>query len=143
MLAGERRVKWLDAEWSSVFGESLPRHQCDGSKATYIAIVQRASIVEYQLERGVAPLGLGQSACVNQQRAGESWLNNDALVRREIDYDELGSAPGSNNLCSEEPPGKGAWLDLAQNIRPGDADLENACSGELAVEVPGDRLGLR
>ena len=94
MRRREGWVKRLDAECAGVFVEPLRRHQRDGPETTNVAVVQIATVVERQMQRGVAALrDSGRGPRDQQQRARESRLDDDAVAGREIEHDELGAPP--------------------------------------------------
>src|SRR6185503_5493921 len=97
MLCGKGGVKWLDAKRRGVGGESCRGHQRDGAESSDVAVVERAAVVENELERGIAALLIRKGAGVDEQRAGEARLHHDALTRREIQNHELGSPPRARN----------------------------------------------
>src|SRR5512132_3799357 len=96
MLRRECRVKGLDAERARVRVPSRRRHQRDRAEASNVAVVQGAAVVEAELERGVAALGVGERAVgwgVEQHRAGEARLHDYAVAGGKVEDDELGAAP--------------------------------------------------
>src|SRR3954469_15701899 len=95
MRCGECRVKWLDAKCRRVRGKSRWAHQRDRSKTTNVPVVNRASVVEHELNGRVLPLVLRQISRIDEQRAGEPRLHDDAILAREVEHDQLRSAPAA------------------------------------------------
>src|SRR5215467_7574919 len=95
MLGGERAVKWLDAERGRVLVESLWRHHGHRAQAADVTVVEGASVVECESDRGVAAFVIGKSPVVDQQRASESRLYDDPVSGGQRNHDELGASPTS------------------------------------------------
>src|SRR5215203_2914824 len=96
----ERReggVKRLDAERGGVVVPALRAHQRDGAEAADVAVMEGASVVETQVQRGVAALAVGEGMLrvLEQQRAGEAGLHHEPLARRQVEHDELRAPPGT------------------------------------------------
>src|SRR4051812_39733771 len=126
MLGGKARVKWLDAKRRSVFREALGRHQRDGSKAPNIAIVQRAAILQNELERRVRTLLVRKLSAVDEQRSGKAWLNDEPVSGGQIDHDQLRATPAPHDGRSRQPFSERLDADFAQNVRLRDADRRDA-----------------
>src|SRR3954469_22084301 len=95
MLACKGRVKGLDAKRRGVVRETLGSHQCEGAEASDIAIVNRSTVVQRELDGGVRALSVRKVARVDEQGAGEPRLNDDSITRREIEDDELSATPAA------------------------------------------------
>src|SRR5262245_1500367 len=99
MLRREVGVKWLDAESGGVLREALGIQQCDGSQSTDVAVVKRASVIELKVHRRIIQQLARQRAVIDEQRARESRLHHDAVARRKVEHDELGSTPRTLDAC--------------------------------------------
>src|SRR6185436_9392368 len=135
MLASEARVKRLDAERAGVLREPFVGHERHCSKPTNVAVVQRASIVQPELDRRVAPLVFREIAAIYQESAGKARLNDNAVASREIDHDELGASPAAFDRGARNAPRESASAHLSQHVRPGDSDADDARPSDLAIEV--------
>ena len=143
MRAREAWVKRLDSERRGVLREPFRRHQGDGSQTTNVAVVQRAAVVQSQLDRGIAALLFGQIASIDEERAGEARLHDEAVAGRQVDHDELRAAPASTDRCARHAPREIARTHLSQNVRSCDRDADDARPGDLTIEVARDRLSFR
>lgn len=97
MLAREGWVKGLDAKPLRVARELIGSHQRDRSKSANIAVVKRPTVAKPKLDRGVTTFDVGQPPVIDQEGAGESGLNHQAVASREIEDDELCAAPRTMN----------------------------------------------
>src|SRR5215217_1363072 len=93
MGRGERRVKRLDAERRGVLREARGTHQRQRPEAANVAIVEVTAVVQREAHGGVRSLVLGERTATEEQRTGESGLYDDAILRVEIEHDELRAAP--------------------------------------------------
>src|SRR5690348_1366355 len=143
MRGGERRVKGLDAKSSCISRELLGSHERDGPEPANVAVVECATVVELQRQGRIAPLVLGKIAGVDEERAGESRLNDKAVAAREIEYNELRPAPATLDRRAGRTPDQLGRRDVSQDIGPRDADPGYAHPCDLTIEVAGDGLGLR
>jgi hypothetical protein len=143
MVDRERRVKRLDAESGGVFGESPRRHDGDRSESADVAVVQGASIVEDELERGIPPLLRRKLAGVDQQRAGKAGLHDESVARGEIEHNKLCAAPRARDGRARHSANELSSRSLAQDIGFGDPRACDRATAQRRVEVAGDRLGLR
>ena len=144
MRGGERRVKWLDAERRHVFGETIGGHQGHRAEPPNVAVVERPAVVEREFDRRVAALVLRKSAAVDEQRAGEPRLHDDAVARRQVEHDELGAAPAARDRRAGRAAGRiRAARALAQHVALDDDDADDRATGDLAIEIARDRLGFR
>ena len=143
MICGELAVKWLDAERCGVAVEPLGIHQCDGAQPTDVAIVQRSTVVENELDGRVLALALRKIPGVNQQSAREARLDDQTFARREIEHDELRAPPCSRYPRPDKTLFQRTSIDLPQNVRAADVNGDDGSSCDLAIEVAGDGLGLR
>src|ERR1044071_6047746 len=116
MFTGEERVKWLDPERRAVLLEARRGHERDGAQATDVPVVNRAAIGEDQLDRRVAAFVVGESAGVDEKRAGEARLHDDAIVARQVDHDELGAPPCPENGRAGDSPRKLPSGCLAEDV---------------------------
>src|SRR5678815_3681365 len=140
MLASEAWVKRLDAKRVGVLRKAFVGHERHGAKPTNVAVVQRASIVQPELDRRVAPLVLWEIAAIDQDSAGKARLNDNAVASREIDHDELGASPTAFDRGARNAPRESSRGHLSQHVRPGDSDADDARPSDLAIEVARDRL---
>src|SRR5689334_3804112 len=101
MICGERAVKWLNAQRRCIARESFGVHQRDRSQPPDIAVVQRSTIVENELDRRILALPLRKISGVNQQGAREARLNDQAFTSREVEHDELRAPPGPGDLRAD------------------------------------------
>jgi len=144
MLCGKSRVKWLDPKLGRVFVEPFRRHESDRAEPPNVAIVNGAAVSERELQRRVAELALVEVvAGVYQQGAREPRLNDDPISAREIQDDELRPPPCSGDRRTDDPFAKALRGHFAQNIGFGDRDADDSQSGDLTIEIAGDRLSLR
>src|SRR5688500_13715469 len=142
MGCGEGRVKRLDAEHRRVFVEASAAHQRDGAESTDVAVVEVPAIVQLEAQRGVRSLVLGQWPATEEKRTGEAGLHHDAIAGVELQHDQLGAAPRSHETAAHGTSAEVGCRTLAEHVRSDDADLGDAATGDLAIEVPGDRLSL-
>src|SRR5689334_3779786 len=98
MLCGEGRVKWLDAERLGVLRKALGAHQRERPESANVAIMNRASVGQRQLDRRVFSLAVGKIAGIDEQRTGEARLHDDPITGRKIEHDELGASPPASDL---------------------------------------------
>src|SRR4051794_18889786 len=91
----KRRVKRLYAEGGHVLREAIGTHERKGAEAADVAIMQVAPVVEAKAQRGVRGFRLRERSSAEQQGAGESRLDDDAVAGVEVEHDELGAAPAA------------------------------------------------
>src|SRR6185369_10195946 len=116
MLGGKSAVKWFDAQRGTVFRESRVGHQRDGPQTPDVAVVKRATVGELECHGGVLQLLSGQGAVVDQQAAGEAWLNHEVVFGGQVEHDELGAAPAARERGAREPRDELLRSDLAKNV---------------------------
>ena len=143
MICRERAVKGLDAERRRVAREPAGIHQCHRSKPTNVAVVQRSTIVEDELDRRVLALAFWKMAGVNQQGAREARLDDKALASREVEDDELRAPPRSGDPRADDALRQRPSADFTQHVGAVYMNRDNGSSCDLAIEVAGDGLGLR
>src|SRR4051812_9967214 len=100
MVWRKRRVKRLRTERRDVALKAFGRHERHGSETTNVAVVQGTAVGEHERHGRIATLGVGKLSVVQEERACESRLDDDAVARREIDDDELGAPPRADNAGS-------------------------------------------
>jgi len=144
MRRGKIPVKWFDAENRRVFVESLRRHERDRSEPPDVSIVKRSAVGQIEAKRGVTKLSLVEvSAGIDQERACESWLDDDSISAGEVEHDELRSSPRAIDRRSGDALPQCASRNLAKHVGLRDRDGGDARSGDLTIEIARDRLGLR
>src|SRR5690349_15695136 len=143
MLRREGAVKWLDAERGAVAREPVGVHECDGAESSNVAVVERSSIVENELDRRVPSFLVREIAGVDEQRAGESRLHHETIARRQVDHNELCSSPGSRDASADDACSQCSGPDLAEDVAAADVNGDDRASRDLAIEVAGNGLGLR
>src|SRR5689334_13045723 len=143
MIGGKGWVKGLDAEPSGIALEHLGRHQGDGAKTPYIAIMQRSTVAETELESRVAALLVGEIAAVDEQRAREARLNDDTVAGGEVHYYELGTSPRALDRGPAHPSRELRSVHDPEHVRLRDDDVRYACTADLGIEVTSDGFGFR
>src|SRR4051812_40838365 len=103
MWAGEGMVKWLDAQFAGIFREPFFIHKRDSTEAADIGVVESSTVVEIQAQRGIVELFGAQSAVVDKERACEARLYDEAIIRVEVDDDELRAPPAAEDRRVLEP----------------------------------------
>src|SRR5260370_6895734 len=136
-------VKWLDAEFSRVLFETIGIHQRNRSQPAHVGVVKSSAVVEIESERGIIELRSRECAIVDQQRARESWLDDDSVTGVEIDHHQLGAPPAAKDGRIAQPPPDRAGAHLTHNIRFPNRNLRSPAPSDRAVEVARDRLRLR
>ena len=143
MLGGERGVKGLATEPGGVSGKPLLAHERQRAEPSNVAIVNRTTILEAKLNGRVRAFALRQISRVDEQRAGEAWLDNHAIAGGEIEDDELGASPTAIDCCACGTACEGTRRDLAKYVGFGDADPRDPCAPDRAIQISRDRFGLR
>jgi hypothetical protein len=105
--------------------------------------VEDAAVGELECQRGVLQLLSGQGAVVDQQRAGEARLDDEVIVGGQVEHDELRAAPAARERGAREARDELLRGDFAQNVGAPHAHGHDRRADDLAIEVAGDRLGLR
>src|ERR1700694_2132336 len=103
MLGGKSTVKWLYAELPRVLFETIRIHQRNRTEPSNVGVVQSSTVVEIETQRRIAELCGGESSVVDEQRAGEARLYDDAISAVEIDHYQLGAAPAPQDRGVTEP----------------------------------------
>src|SRR4051812_37616368 len=104
MLCGERGIKGFDAQGRCVRGEALLIHDRERAKASDVPVVERSRVRELERDGRVSTFILWKAPrVIDQQSAGETRLNNDAIPRRQVDHDQLRATPASLDRCSRYP----------------------------------------
>ena len=98
MRGGKRTVKWLDAEFPRVLFETIGIHQRNRTEPPDVGVVKSSAVVEIESQRRIAELRRRQTSVIDEQRAGEARLYDDAISAVEIDYDELCPPPASQDV---------------------------------------------
>src|SRR5580693_6601634 len=80
VVSGEGRVKWLGSNRPRVRRESARRHEGDGPQAADVAVVQDPAVPEGECDGRVAPFGRGEISGIDQERAGETWLDYEPIA---------------------------------------------------------------
>src|SRR3954468_14816341 len=139
----KRTVKRLDAEFSRVLLEPIPAHERDRTEAAHVGIVQSSAIVEVETQGGIIELVAVKTAVVDEQRAGEARLYDQAITGVEVDHHQLCPAPAAEDRRVVKPFGKSAWSDSAQHVTLPNRDFFYLSPANRAVEIARDRLRLR
>src|SRR5437764_1125667 len=134
MLGGERRVKWLDAQRRRIGVETLRRHEGYRSEPPDVPIVERPAVIENELQRRIAALPLGKRPGIDEESAREARLNDDSIVRGEIENNELRAAPCSYDRRPGQTPPKGQRCGLAKHVAALDDHPVDAAPGDLAIQ---------
>src|SRR5688500_13712043 len=143
MRISEGRVKWLNGKPFRVAVE-LPRaHERHGPEAADVAVVQRATIIERELERGVRELAFGERSLVDEQGTSEPGLNDQRVTGRELDDDQLRPPPAPRDQSATNPPRQCCRRGAAEYVGAGDGYVRDPGTGDRPVQVAGNRLGLR
>ena len=91
-------------------------HEGDGAEAADVAVVQRAPVVEREGDGGVAALGVGERAVIDEQGAGEARLHDDAVAGVELERDELRAPRAADDAGAGDAAAQGARRDLAEDV---------------------------
>src|SRR5689334_11555185 len=126
MLRGEGRVKGLDAERGRVVSEARRGHERDGAEAADVPIVKRASIAQTELDGGVRSLALGEVAVIDEQRAREAGLHDEAVSAGQVEHHELCATPAALDDRSDRATAELARRYFAQDVRLRDFDPSDA-----------------
>src|SRR5258705_467234 len=143
MRARKRTVKRFDAEFPRVFLETIGIHQRNRTEAANVGVMKSSAVVELETERRIAEVCRGETAVVDEQSAGEARLYHDSIAAVEVDHYQLGSAPASDNRGLTETLRQRARTDFAQYIGFANRYFLDSSSADRAVQISGDRLGLR
>src|SRR5688500_17533795 len=143
MRRREGMVKRLHTQSAGVRGETLPIEDGDRSQTPNVAIVQRPAVAESERERRISSFALRQRTLVEEQRPREAGLHDEVVAGREVEDDQLRAAPYARDGGANEPMRQFPGFHSAQDVRARDDDRRNGPSDDLAIEVPGDRFGLR
>src|SRR3954470_23559672 len=135
MVRGKVRVKGLDAEFRRVELEPFGPHQRERAETANVPVMDRASVLEDELDGRVRALLLGKVAAIDEERAGEAWLDDEAVAGREVENHELGAPPPARDRGAGRSPRQLARGNLSKNIGFGDANRRDPGAAHLAVEV--------
>src|SRR5687767_748203 len=105
--------------------------------------MQNEAVAERELYRGESALVLVEGAAVEQQGAGEAWLHDDTVISREVEHDQLGSPPRTDNGYAPCPAGELVRIDLAQDIGTVHRDSFDRAASDLPVEITSHGFRLR
>src|SRR6266516_4228788 len=97
MFRGERGVKWLDTERRGVAFKSIGTHERESAEAPDIAVVERAAVVQRELDRRVLAFTVREVAGVDEQRTREPRLHDEVLAGRKVQDDELCATPAARD----------------------------------------------
>jgi hypothetical protein len=80
---------------------------------------------------------------VDQQRASEARLYDDAISGIEVENDQFRPAPAAYDSRIPQTLCKRSRADLAQDVRFSYRDFLDLSTADRTVEIAGDSLGLR
>src|SRR5436305_5826059 len=109
MLRGKVRVKGLGAKFGGVKLKPVGSHQRERAEPPNVPVVNRASVLENELHSRVRALPLGEVAAIDEERAGESRLDDEPIAGRQVEDDQLRAPPTPRDRCA-----RGALCDLAR-----------------------------
>ena len=115
--------------------ESAFVHHAHRPEPTNVAVVKRTLVLEHELDGRVATLVFRELSGVDEQRSREPWLDDDSILRREIENDQLRATPRVVNDCADDAAAELARIDLAEHVAPFDPNVDDPDACDRAVEV--------
>jgi hypothetical protein len=105
--------------------------------------MQSSTVIEIESHRRVVELVARKMSVVDEQRAGESRLNDESIASVEVENNELGASPAADYRSILYTFRQRARIHFTQNVALSNRDLRDLPSANRAVEIARDRLGLR
>jgi hypothetical protein len=105
--------------------------------------VKRTVVVQQELDGRVAAFIFRERSRIDEERSGKPWLDDDSILRREVEHDQLCAPPGVAYDGADDAAAELARIDFTEHVTPFDPDVDDLTTRDRAVEVARDRLRLR